>query len=99
MIIGKNMKERILRLLSDGRWHSSLEIALAVGRGGPAWSWDQRKNELIRDHGFHIEREIDEHGRVDLESQLLGFAAEEARTKGTTVEMSEYRARVGLSPP
>lgn len=38
-------------------------------------------------------------GRVALESHLLGFAAEEARTKGTTVEMSEYRARVGLSRP
>ena len=63
MIIGKNMKERILHLLSDGRWHSSLEIALTVGKGGPAWSWDQRKNELIRDHGFHIGRKIDERGR------------------------------------
>lgn len=63
MISGKNMKERILRLLSDGRWHSSLEIALAVGRGGPAWSWNQRKNELINDDGFHIERKIDELGR------------------------------------
>lgn len=58
MIEGHNMKERILRVLSDGQWHSSLEIALAVGKGGPAWSWDQRKNELIRDGGFHIERSI-----------------------------------------
>lgn len=56
--VPKTMKQKLLHYLSDRQWHNSLEIALACGKGGPAWSFDQRKNELVRDKGFRFEREI-----------------------------------------
>ena len=41
-------------------------------------------------------------GRVSLESHLLGFAAEEARTRGEVVDMAAFRqraqARAGAGP-
>lgn len=40
------IKELILTLLSDGRWHSNLEIFNACG--GKTWSWIQRMSELRR---------------------------------------------------
>jgi predicted dehydrogenase len=43
--------------------------------------------------------EVRASGRVALESHLIGFAAEEARTSGRVVRMSEFRAGLGVRAP
>lgn len=47
--------------------------------------------DLLRRRAY---AEVRASGRVSLESHLLGFAAEEARLRGTVIEMPEYRDRI-----
>jgi len=47
---GPNAKERLLRLMSDGRWHSMAALASAAG-----WRYGARLYDLKRDHGLEHE--------------------------------------------
>ena len=57
----RNQRERILDVLRDGRWHSSLEFVNGV-HGFYCLSTSQRVGQLIR-AGHHIERDRN-HGGV-----------------------------------
>lgn len=61
-----SMKQKILIFTCDGKWHSNLDIAMAAGHGlVPAWSWNQRKNEMCRQEKASLEYAHRTEGKVD----------------------------------
>lgn len=61
-----NMKQKILIFTCDNKWHANLDIAMVAGNGYiPAWSWNQRKNEMCRQRKASLEYEHKIEGRVD----------------------------------